>query len=516
MAICLTRPISFSSRVRLLAFAAFAVGLSLALYFTRDPRLSAANAMLALLTIWCALAPGVAYFVRDSEKNATTPFMGLTGGFYAIFFGFSVFLAHFMYHEGLAGIYFYLNFYTHTHKTAYIPKISESAQVIVLAGIVLQLAAWQLVLSWKPRFTARFAPRPASRLWQTAVLAGVLSALFLMFLFLPQFRALPSVGQFVVPAGYVGFGLLFVLVLQKAVPRWLRWLFLLSTIPIWIASMVATGFLTPALLAVIYLAFLYKCVRRRFPWAAILLTLAIASALYPIMNRYRAYSWQYDKRQELGYVESRVSGLFAKVLLLAKVAGQIYLNVQPTESYVTDSKGVFLNQGFLQRTAGLVIFNYVYNKTPAEVPYWSGETYLPLLTSWIPRVFWKDKPREETGNKFANRYHIIDPSDRNISINLPWITELYANFGTLGVFGGMALAGFLLGLLERFFLHQASSSVGSVAGWGVLLPLFNQESNFSLMVGSLPMLTLCLWIYFSVGARLIDRFRMGVRADASS
>jgi len=507
------RPISISSRVYLLAIAALAAGLSLALYVTRDPRLSATNALLALMTIWCALAPSVAYFVRDSKQDHNTPLMGLTGGFYAIFFGFSVFLAHFMYRENLGGIYFYLNSYTHTHRTAFIPEISEAAQAIVLMGVALHLVSWQLVLNRKSSFDPRFAPRQASRPWHTAMLAGVLSALFLMFLFLPQFRALPSVGQFVVPAGYVGFGLLFVLALQKAVPGWLRWLFLVCAIPVWLSSMVATGFLTPAILAVIYLCILYKCVRRRFPWAAILLTVAIAAALYPIMNRYRAYSWQYDKRQELGYVENRITGVFAKVLLLAKVAGQFYFNIQPTESYVSDSKGVFLTQGFLQRTAGLALFNYVYNKTPSEVPYWEAETYLPLLTSWIPRIFWKGKPREETGNKFANRYHIIDPSDRNISINLPWITEFYANFGALGVFCGMALAGFLLGLLERFFLHQDPSSVGLVAGWGVLLPLFNQESNLSLMVGSLPMLTLCLWVYFTVGARLMDRFQKGARAS---
>ncbi len=472
--------------------------------------------MLALLTIWCALAPGVAYFVRGSDHHDMTPLMGLSGGFYAIFFGFSVFLAHFMYHEDLAGIYFYLNFYTHTHRTAYIPRVSESAQLIVLTGVFLQFAAWQLALSWKARFDPRFDPRQASQPWQTAVLAGVLSVMFLMFLFLPQFRTLPSIGQFVVPAGYVGFGLLFVLALQKAVPGWVRWVFLLSAIPIWIASMVATGFLTPAILAIIYLAILYKCIRKRFPWAAILLTLAIAMSLYPVMNRYRAYSWQYEKRVELSYHQNQPHhGLISKIGLLAKVFSQVYLGVQPEEYYISSSEGIFLSQGLLQRTAGLVVFNYVYNKTPSTVPYWSGETYLPLLTSWIPRIFWQGKPREETGNKFANRYHIIDPSDRNISINLPWITEFYANFGVLGVFCGMALAGFLLGLLERFFLHQAPSSLGMVAGWGVLLPLFNQESNLSLMLGSLPLLTLCLWVYFSVGAGLMDRFQKGARADAS-
>ncbi len=36
----------------------------------------------------------------------------------------------------------------------------------------------------------------------------------------------------------------------------------------------------------------------------------------------------------------------------------------------------------------------------------------------------------------------------------------------------------------------------------VLLPLFYQESNFSLMTGSLLPLTVSLWLYFTVGLRV--------------
>ena len=472
--------------------------------------------MLALLTIWFSLAPSVVYFFRELESKNITPFMALTGSFYGIFFGFSVFLAHFMYKDNLGGIYFYLNEYTATNKSAYISEISATAQFIVLIGIVLHLTAWGLTLTLRPRFDPCFSLRQPDRPWQKIVLAGVLIALYLVFVTFPQVRMFPSLGQFVVPAGYVGFGLLFVLAIKNEIGAWLKWILILGVIPLWLLSMVVTGFLSPAFLAIIYLAILFKFVRKHFPWGILLLAVAIFSALYPVMNRYRAYSWQYEKRLELGIVEYEPHrSLVSKAKLLGKVLGQLYLNHEPPEYYVSKSNGIFVSQGLLQRTAGLVLFNYVYNKTPSAVAYWSGETYLPLLTNWVPRVFWTEKPREETGNKFGRRYNIVAPSDRGMSINLPWITEFYANFGTLGVLFGMAFVGLFMGALERFFLHQNLSDSNITTGWAILLPLFSQESNLSLMLGSLPLLALCLWVYFSMGTYLVEKVQKMIQSRVS-
>ncbi len=41
-----------------------------------------------------------------------------------------------------------------------------------------------------------------------------------------------------------------------------------------------------------------------------------------------------------------------------------------------------------------------------------------------------------------------------------------------------------------------------VTGTTILLPLFYQESNFSVMTGSLLPLTVSLWVYFTVGLRV--------------
>ncbi len=67
---------------------------------------------------------------------------------------------------------------------------------------------------------------------------------------------------------------------------------------------------------------------------------------------------------------------------------------------------------------------------------------------------------------------------------------------------GMFIVGAVLGLLEAFFFREGLGVAATAVGVTVMLPLFFQESNLSLMSGSLLPLSLCLWVYFQVGLRL--------------
>ena len=97
-------------------------------------------------------------------------------------------------------------------------------------------------------------------------------------------------------------------------------------------------------------------------------------------------------------------------------------------------------------------------------------------------------------------------TERQLSFNLPWITEMYANFGRAGVILGMALVGLLFGFLERFLARPGMTALEFVTGTTILLPLFFQESNFSLMTGSILPLTVSLLIFFHGGLRLFAWF----------
>ena len=144
----------------------------------------------------------------------------------------------------------------------------------------------------------------------------------------------------------------------------------------------------------------------------------------------------------------------------------------------------------------------VVRSTPERVPYWRGETYRPLLTSWIPRFLWPGKPREETGWTFGRRYEILKADDPPQSINLPWMIEMYANFGGPGVVLGMGIVGVLFAFLEGFLSRSSMAPAEIAAGTAVVLPLFMQDSNFSLMTGSVVLLILAFWIALAAASKI--------------
>ena len=126
----------------------------------------------------------------------------------------------------------------------------------------------------------------------------------------------------------------------------------------------------------------------------------------------------------------------------------------------------------------------------------------------IPRAVWPDKPLEVTGGLFGKRYGLIKPTDR-MSLNLPWHIETYVNFGSLGVVIGMALIGAFLAVLDKLLNTPGRRDIEMGLGLGILMPLTFQDSNFSLMVGTLPQFVFCLYLYFLCGAFVLRRLGMG-------
>ena len=103
------------------------------------------------------------------------------------------------------------------------------------------------------------------------------------------------------------------------------------------------------------------------------------------------------------------------------------------------------------------------------------------------------------GQTFGHRYKLLHPEDKITSINVPWIVEMFVNFGALGVLTGMTLVGLFLAALESVFNRSKMTDLELSFGLAVLLPLFLQSSNFSLMTGSLLPLAIFLWAYLRAG-----------------
>jgi len=435
--------------------------------------------------------------------------MALCGIFYAVFFGLPAFLM-----SNLTSIYGSqqmgcspfrqcINYYNLT----IIETISREALALILVGLAMMFGAWilgnRIVFARIPALKfggiehvsrapgASVSPAHDIAPGITLGLAIFLALANLAYWAVLSVRELPSVGQFLQPAGYVAFGLLYLLRANGRLPRWLTIVYFWVILPLWLMNMAVTGFLTPIILLICLWLALRTHTFGSIPWKPALAGVLVFVWIYPHISEYRANYWRLQKDEPT----------------ITKLAGFGNILIERTWSNGLGSKHFSTRpfQGLVQRLSLNLQFSTVVDKTPDRIPYWQGTTYRSLFLSWVPRVVWKGKPEERWGNEFGRRYQFLAPENTSMSVNLPWLVELYANFGAKGVVIGMLLIGLLLAFLERLLSRPESDTVSKAVGAAVLLPLFYHESNFTVMTGSLLPLIFCLWIYFNVPARLLAR-----------
>jgi hypothetical protein len=171
-----------------------------------------------------------------------------------------------------------------------------------------------------------------------------------------------------------------------------------------------------------------------------------------------------------------------------------------SKAMINDSKDNFENS--FARINHLATTASIIRDTPNPQPYQMGATYMPLFTKWIPRMFWPDKPVEGTGHEWAMRYGYLGEEDSGTSFNLPWLPEMYMNFGWPGVFGLM----FLLGIIFRLLWSWLMGSAGRPLEYAVAIvfaqSLVFAESNFSLMFGGIIVFAIIL-VLLLLMARLL-------------
>jgi hypothetical protein len=135
----------------------------------------------------------------------------------------------------------------------------------------------------------------------------------------------------------------------------------------------------------------------------------------------------------------------------------------------------------------------VVQKTPDEVPYWNGETYI-LLSKFIPRIFWPNKPTEDASLKFAIRYKLIEPTKKTSPFPLPILAEMYLNYGELGIFFGMIALSVMYNVLNSYFNNKRINGVGRIYSIAIIFPFIYQEGNLTMTFGNIPLLTFSIYI----------------------
>lgn len=311
----------------------------------------------------------------------------------------------------------------------------------------------------------------------------------LIYNYIPIIRSIPSLGHFMIPAGYLAFGMFYVLWKKKFLSSWQKYVLAFIVIPLEIFIRIATG----ALYQVMYLMLFFVVIKYFYTNKMPIVLASVMCIFYlffnPVKMEYRYITMMAEENNEFN------SFLNNSTLFLSLA----YENI----SNVKDSTDYFISQEeSLARISHIFEFAAVVKDTPERIPFWEGETYKPLLTMFIPRIIWPNKPEEHVGQSYGHRYGFLYPSDDVTSWNLPWIIEMFANFGFAGVVLGMSIVGCLFAFLEAMLNRPGMNPLEFVVGATILLPLIFQESNFSLMAGNILLLYISFYIYFAVGLRV--------------
>jgi len=121
-------------------------------------------------------------------------------------------------------------------------------------------------------------------------------------------------------------------------------------------------------------------------------------------------------------------------------------------------------------------------------PFGQGETLKDAALALVPRVLWRDKPMIAGSGDLVSRYTGLQFGP-DTSVGIGQVMELYVNFGSPGVWIGMAAIGALLVLIdERAALHLAHGDVKRCSLWFVpglsLLQVGGSLVDISLTAGA--------------------------------
>jgi hypothetical protein len=120
----------------------------------------------------------------------------------------------------------------------------------------------------------------------------------------------------------------------------------------------------------------------------------------------------------------------------------------------------------------------VVNRTPDDLPYLFGTTYLQTPKQAIPRFLWPAKPTGNLSNNTLSIYYGVQQAaeTKSTSISFGLLAEAWANFGWWGVLGLGMIFGTSMRFVSRLCFGLPDTAVLSLVsviplGWAVAIEL---------------------------------------------
>jgi hypothetical protein len=221
---------------------------------------------------------------------------------------------------------------------------------------------------------------------------------------------------------------------------------------------IASGWLGSFVSVAIMATGVYVYERRKLPVVAIMIGIPIVLFLQPGKEKFRQQYWRtgasdsYTER--INFWMDRSWSEWERALSNA--------NEEETRNLANQTLG---RLSLLQQTANVM------EATPQRVPYQHGRLYSYMLVTFVPRIFWPDKPSVNDSNRWYQvAYRLTTSSQlKGVSIAVGYLPESYINFGWFGPPALLFSLGILLGLFDRIFLRPKSGLLLNSIGV-VLLP----------------------------------------------
>jgi hypothetical protein len=219
---------------------------------------------------------------------------------------------------------------------------------------------------------------------------------------------------------------------------------------------------------------MYFLVRRKIPLTMVAVSVVAVLFLQVGKKEFRNSYWEHG--DAAGVLERATSWLNASASKWSEA-----LN-----STSSDSTGQLSSES-LERTSLLPQVSHVLAVTPSQIPFQDGQTYSYMATALIPRFVWPDKPSVNDANRYYQlAFGLSTARDVNgVNIGAGCLAEAYINFGWPGVICIMFAIGIILGIYERSFLAQDSSTLFLAIGVALLHGILVIEAQMAPYLGGL-------------------------------
>jgi hypothetical protein len=357
---------------------------------------------------------------------------------------------------------------------------------MALIGVMCLWAGMRIPVSiWAPAHLPDIVDRRPSWAYVRAVLVvGVVLGLFpgLVFMFGADARQIMTTLTTVVPG--VAFVLLFNRYLDGEASR-LDLILLVGCGAARLLGGLASGWLGPTVAWGVTCGALVLLKRRNLPWKTLILTTLLLLFLQVGKNEFRGQYW--GEETNAGTIE-RVQFWIARS---ASLWGDALQSQDRVSSLQLASKS-------LERASLLMQVAHVLEMTPSQVPFQEGQTYRFMAVTFVPRLFWPDKPSINEANKFYQVAYGLTTERglQGVSIAVGSLAEGFINFGWAGVIGIMLLLGIVLGIYQRTFLAAQSSTLFLAIGLTLIPGFLAIESQLGQYLGGVVQQTLLTTVVF--------------------